>query len=207
MIIAICGKRHSGKSTTENMLMRILKEESKACASFALAAPIKNIAASIEYYNTVDERNFSDIHAFEYFKIRNKWDTDIGKKELMTGTNITRREFLIKFGSEFMHPICINAWLNEFKYRYFKNPKAIWIIPDLRMVHEYKYLKTNINSKLLVIKLIGDPAQLSDDIMSNHKSETETDLIEADLEINTDNVSKDIMITILKQFLKRKDLI
>ena len=192
-LIAFAGKRHSGKSTAVNIIARLLNEARISNFITALAEPIKLIGSMIAMDNI------------------NNWFDDSGKLEYVKTLNMTRREFLTRFGTDFMHEHNKNIWLEHLLNRINALKAKVIIIEDLRMIHEYKYIKninahTNQQFKVLIIKMEGNPAGF-EDVNSTHASETEVDSLNADYTINTDITDRPSMIYKLKELLTIEEIL
>lgn len=190
MIIAVCGRKHSGKTTTINILNRLILENSNKTAQIInFVDPIKRIGSFIAN----EDINF--------------WNDDNTKKEFVPILGCTRREFMIKFGTDFAHPLNESMWIDYFD-NHIKNHRNvnIWLIGDLRMIHEVEYLN-KLNQKVLILKTVGDPANLEDGSHVNHKSENQIDSIDAKYIIDTDRLSKRQMIEFIKLILITENII
>ncbi len=169
----ISGQRHSGKTTVTNIIKRILNEHKVSNINIALAEPIKQIGNMIANDNI------------------NLWSDDNGKKEYVERLGMTRRDFMMKFGTDFMHKFNENVWCEIAYERMVNRPRKVYIIEDVRMKHEYDYFASRANefNNVISIKTIGNPANF-DDIAIDHKSENQIDLIHSTIEFNTEDYDK-----------------
>lgn len=119
MIIGICGRRGSGKDTIAGMINRITNNrferkqfsaKLKECAGILLGVPVA----------LFEDRDFKESYIAPY--------------------DMTVREFLQKFGTEFVresiHP---NLWI-ESTFLGYSNQD--WIITDVRFLNEYDAIKS-----------------------------------------------------------------
>lgn len=145
-VIGIHGYMHSGKDTVATMLKNILvskykfKEEEIEIYSFA--DPIKKIL--IEYFGLTHD----DVYTQEG-KIR--FNNDFG---------MLVRQILQKFGTEAMRNNLHRAvWTIAMKYKIEKSKAKVILIPDVRFLNEFEYIKRQKGVVAHVIRKAVDPIE------------------------------------------------
>ncbi len=145
-VIGIHGYMHSGKDTVATMLKNTLvskykfKEEEIEIYSFA--DPIKKIL--IEYFGLTHD----DVYTQEG-KIR--FNNDFG---------MLVRQILQKFGTEAMRNKLHRAvWTIAMKYKIEKSKAKVIIIPDVRFLNEFKFIKSQNGMIGHVIRTAVDPIE------------------------------------------------
>lgn len=191
MIIALCGKKGSGKDTVADIIVKDYN-----FIKYRFADDIKKIAKIL--FDFTDEQ----LHGQDKDKLDEKW-------------NITPREFFQKFGTEYIQEIFpktfptlfdnINKkefWLKKFElwYNYHNklNNNFFVVISDLRFEHEYNYIK---NLGGYIIKVERD--NLKDKLNIYHISETGLDNYDKNKFnfVIKNNGSKEDLKKIIKKFL------
>ena len=163
MIIAICGKKGSGKDTLANIII-----ENYNFTRYAFGDDIKEIAKIL--FNFDEDQLYGN------------------KKDIIDKNwNITPRDFYQKFGTEYIQTIFPNLfpqiftknnisirefWLKKFEIWYNDNIKKhkifFVVISDLQFLHEYNYIKKMGG---YIIKIERDNLKNID----NHSCETDLD--------------------------------
>ena len=165
MIIALSGKKSSGKDTVANYLC-----DKYEFVNYGFADPIKEISKIMFGFSEDQLNGYSkDIED----KIWGIAPRDFFQK---FGTDIAQFELPKYFPGIFRNLDKRTIWVRVFELWYTKklkeNPKIKIVISDLRFQHEYEYLK-KLDSYFIRIKR-NDKEVNNYDL---HKSETELDII------------------------------
>jgi dephospho-CoA kinase len=170
MLIGITGKIGSGKTTLANELVK------NGFIEYSFSSPLKKIAEIFGFnkehiYGTQEQKEL--IHPY--------W-------------NVSTRDFLQKVGTELFREnlkkvlpnrkISDSIWIELFKQQYSKKDK--YVVSDIRFLDEAKAIKDLGGIILKTFK--------NSDIVSNHKSETEIDLIEPDIIIDNNILKKEELV-------------
>jgi hypothetical protein len=145
-IIALTGKKETGKTTFAEMLRHEITEDpSKMAMTHSFATPLKKM---IE-------------------------DTGICKhRELFEKKTEFSRMMMQKIGTEIVRRVDPDYWCkvmwNTLKNTFLHEPNFIVIIDDLRFLNEYKMINSLGG---MVVRIVRDMKQRKD----NHQSETEMD--------------------------------
>lgn len=168
-LISLAGRIGSGKSLMANIFDQLGYDE------YTFASPLKEIAVIFGF-------NENHVNGSQQDKLIIDPDWGCSSREWLQkfGTEVCREQFKILFpNSHFPYGIWAYLMEKEYKYRLEVTVGAPYCmcVSDNRFVNEAECIKKNSGH---VIKIIGDR---SDDHKSNHRSEVEIDLIEADFTI------------------------
>ncbi len=178
-VIALCGKKRSGKNTASEALISEYRHK-RNCVEVSFAEPIKKCVAELFGFSKDqvdgDKKEIPDPH----------WE------------NLTPRYILQFFGTEMMQyklqeilpQTGRNFWCKRLIKKIQSLPQnSLAIITDLRFKHEYEALKTTFGNKIVFLKIerLIDQEQTSD----NHSSEKEVDSIETDIIIYNNDKKED----------------
>lgn len=185
-IIAFCGSKFSGKSTSANILKDLLPGMTE---ELAFAAHLKTTCSKV--FN-VDMKYFLDpklkeveLEAFVVLKAKeiqqiftefDVKDTDFDKhvRPHIGQVLDTPRSLLQYVGTEILHPIdpLIHAKITIAK----KDPNKLSVITDLRFLQEFEFLKTQSN--FLPVYVYNSKAEMMAS-SDTHKSEVELKLFKS----------------------------
>lgn len=185
--VALCGKANSGKNTTAKLLSNVILEKKEPhtdyeiarhtnydVAMFAFADPIKEIVMTM--FPWADKECLYGASKLRSNIIPNAFDKE--------GVPLTYRQALIDLGTQ-GRQYNPNHWVDLFNYRLKNAPQRIYdcsdmildyidrkliICTDVRFKNEFVYLKSK---DFFIIKIIRNS-----DVIINHKTETEQDLID-----------------------------
>ena len=168
-LISLAGRIGSGKSLMADIFDQLGYDE------YTFASPLKEIAVIFGF-------NENHVNGSQQDKLIVDPDWGCSSREWLQkfGTEVCREQFKILFpNSHFPYGIWAYLMEKEYKYRLEVTVGAPYCmcVSDNRFVNEAECIKKNGGH---VIKIIGDR---SDDHKSNHRSEVEIDLIEADFTI------------------------
>ena len=193
-LIGISGKKHSGKTSTANVIIRLTKQYNpirfKEWQIKSFAEPVKRVCSYI---------------ACESYEL---YLNDKTKKE-EAFDNVTRREFMTILGTDIARKVNSDIWINfmdkhiinrEGKPYLIKNT----IIDDVRFVNEANYIKNNGG---ILIRLVGDPGGLEDGLNSNHVSETELDDYPFEYVLDTNEIGTKAFVKKVQDVLSINKLI
>lgn len=213
MIIAISGKKDSGKDTVAKIIQYLLlgyvynensdswlyspsfkKVENKNRLLFKIkkfADGLKQISSILLYVNKSDfeDKDFKN-------KLQSKWLLDIYKDNNMSQKK-TNRDFLKDLGKAILDTFGSNFFAKRLLYQYDKNKN--WIITDLRLKSEYNELK-KIKDKVVFLRI-----NKFTNSIDTHKTECDLDDILFENIINN-NGSMKYLIQEVENFLKLKIL-
>lgn len=153
--VAICGKKNSGKNTLANTIRDLTDHY---CHLIAMADPIKEIG----------ETMFPWANPEGWWGSSNQRDQIILNTTDNDGNPLTYRQVLIDIGSQARRYNPLH-WVNVFDYRFnkFVNPQDGCIVPDVRYINEYDYLRTNgfylIKLNRNTINQSSDPTETNQD--------------------------------------------
>lgn len=158
MIIAISGKKGSGKST----IGEIFRDNRFILDSFANS--VKDICTILFGYNrnklegiTEEDRKWRETKDIKYSELMNK--------------NFTPREAMILvgtyFGRNMIHP---NIWIETLFNRYYNNSNKNLLITDLRFPNEYDEIKKRGGIIIRVNRFNNDNLHYETEcLLDNHK--------------------------------------
>ena len=119
VIVAISGKKGSGKDTVADFLVQEFN-----FTKLSFAAPLKEVCCIL----------FSmDPMYFEHRELKESWKHP--------ETDMTPREILQYVGSDLMRKSFPNIWINIMKKKLHDRTKN-YVISDLRFTNEYEFLRT-----------------------------------------------------------------
>jgi hypothetical protein len=171
-IIAVCGKKQSGKDTIANMLVH-----RHGFVNLKLAQPIKDVVKTL--FALTDE----EVNGSEKEKIHPFWKVTPRTLMQFFGTELFQYEIqriLPHIGRDFWLHKLHNDMVHEYATKNI-------VISDLRFAHEYTYLKQHFPN-MTVFRVHRPSSDLSGD---THSSETELDHIPYDAVFyNTSTVSR-----------------
>jgi len=161
ILIGISGKKHTGKTSVANIIMRVTGNVNPIRYSKwdqrSFATPVKDICG---YLTSDDVTNYN---------------SETKKYELAKGLNITRREFMQKLGTDVTRSIDPNIWVKylanhilDDKGKLVKNV----IVDDVRFKNEADFI---IKHGGILIRLNGNPGNIETEIGNDHASECELD--------------------------------
>lgn len=174
MIIGVCGKKHSGKSTA----MKILSQE-LGYEIISFSDKLKDIVVTLSGCKREDLEDYD-------FK-ENQLVPDYLNK-FCGNDKTTYRAFIQHFGTEIMRNISDTIWIDSTLKNAPKN-----FITECRFINEANTIR---KSGGIIIKI-----ETLSDIIDNHQSETELELIKPNITIcNTTTIYdfEDKIITIAK---------
>lgn len=213
MIIAISGKKGSGKDTVAKIIQYLLlgyiyneksnswiyapslkKVENKNRLLFKVrkfADGLKYISSILLYTNKKDfeSEDFKN-------KLQPKWILDIYKDNNISQEK-TNRDFLKDLGKAILDTFGSNFFAKRLLYQYDKSKN--WIITDLRLKSEYNELK-KINDKVVFLRI-----NRFTNSIDTHKTECDLDDVLFENVINN-NGSMKHLIQEVENFLKLKIL-
>lgn len=188
-LISLAGRIGSGKSLMADIFDQLGYDE------YTFASPLKEIAVIFGF-------NENHVNGSQQDKLIVDPDWGCSSREWLQkfGTEVCREQFKILFPySHFPYGIWAYLMEKEYKYRLETAVGAPYCmcVSDNRFINEAECIKKNGGH---VIKITGDR---SDEHKSNHKSEVEIDLIEADFTIvnNKDTTIQELVeqaVNILK---------
>jgi len=184
MIIALSGKKGSGKDTVANYMC-----EKYGFINYGFADPIKEIGKIIF--------GFSDDQLNGCLKEVDDTFWGIAPRDFFQkfGTDIAQFEFPKYFPGLFKHDGDRTIWVRVFENWYFKklkeNPNLKVVISDLRFKHEYDYLK-KLDSYF--IKIYSDKYRSRE--FSEHISEKELDDYEFNCQIENNKTKEELFYKI-----------
>lgn len=188
MIIALTGKKRSGKDTAGSYLV-----DKYGFTKYAFAQPIKDICKIIFLW---DERH---IEGELKEVIDTRWGISPREAFQTIGTDIFRDTFP-KLHKKFNYLIGMDIWIKRFIYWYQDNKDKDIVITDLRFFNEAQILRELGG---YIVKIIS-PVPNQD----KHKSETEMDRITANKLIDNYKYSVEFiheMIEVYYQCFKHKE--
>jgi uncharacterized protein YtpQ (UPF0354 family) len=192
-IIGISGKKHSGKSTFASNLLKVLSEESDIqWKEYSFADPVKMICSMIEgvdvsfYYDDAKKKETTKF-GFTRRQMMQIVGTDIAQnhihlhytddlsiQNLFSLINPSFHQYLkhntfIEQDDELSKLIWVRYFVDQI---YNKHPNVGFILADIRFEHE-----ADVVNELdgFLLRLIGDPQQLNDNVGNEHISETALD--------------------------------
>ena len=152
IIVCIHGRAGSGKDTLANFLVK------KNFIKIALADQIKKIAQELW--------GFNHNHLWGPSSLRNE--------SIPRFPDLTPRDVLIKIGDAVneLDPYAWTRLVSEYIERidsyYYKNAKNYFVIPDIRYLREYEYLKACFKEhKVIFIKIVRQSYQSN--LLEKHK--------------------------------------
>ena len=163
--IAVSGKAKSGKDTFSNLLMSSLinniGESFNGARSFSFADPIKKII-KIMFPKTKNK----------YLYGPSEYRETVIPGAFFNGQPLTYRILLQNLGTEVAQGYKKDIWLDALDTKLKKAEKkdiSLFVITDLRFLHEYNYLR---NNNFVIIRVLRKNINTM-----VHKSETEQDIL------------------------------
>jgi len=193
-IIAISGKKGSGKTYLANGLVSYLKKKKKKVKRYSFAAKIKELAIELYglprevVYGTDADKNSTYTNIlWENMPIFTSKDVECAQnganilKDSKTGY-LTVREFLQFFGTEVMRSMFNDVWISYLMTKIKEDGCDYAIIDDCRFVNEANVIAAISNSE--IVKL--SRGNTSD----KHSSETDIDKIKETILLDNINMKK-----------------
>lgn len=169
LLIGITGKKQSGKDTVGKLLI-----------SLYLSKKIDRFKKTkFEYiYQTISEQSYYYLYKFAdplkniVAKLidcsRGNLENEVFKNTLLPKWNLTPREIMQKFGTDFCRAFNPQVWIDMLDKEIAWSDQDIIVITDVRFYNEVNYIK-NMNG--IIIKVV-DPSQQN---LDSHISENELD--------------------------------
>ena len=164
--IALCGKANSGKNTTANFLDKEIRRCSINLGKtniIAFADPIKKMVGTM--FPHIPKKHLYGSSKFRSEIIEGAYDKN--------NNPLTVRQALIDIGTNLGRSYKESIWLEAFEHSYNEalkiDNKSIIIVPDLRFINEFNYLK---DKGFVMIRIMR-----SNSLIINHSSETQQDEI------------------------------
>ena len=172
MIIAICGRKFSGKSTVANLL-----HNATGYPVVSFADKLKDITCVLSGCTREQLEDYD-------FK-ENELVPDYLRPYCLNAEKPTFRAFLQHFGSEVMRGVNDDIWIDCT----LSNCEENVIVSDCRFPNEAKAVKARGG---IVIKVVRPDAQAKD----SHQSETQIDEIEPDYTIWNDTTLENLVANV-----------
>jgi hypothetical protein len=182
MLIAICGKSGSGKSSIAKILC-----EKDNFIEYTFASPLKKIAEIFGFEN-------EEIYGSQKNKLRknNFWKESFRDFAQIFGTELCRKNL-----GDYL-PGMKECWIRLCKKFLNENKDKNIIISDLRFPDEAKMLR---DEGFIIFKTIRE-CKDNIEMNNNHSSENSLDLIDIDYIIDNNNFSIEENYKKIKNFLK-----
>jgi len=179
-IIAFCGSKGSGKSTSALVFKELV---TTAVEEIAIAGHLKEVSAAVFRidYNCFIDPKLKEVELDEYIVLDSKrleqvliafnligLDSDKYVRPHVGHIMRTPRQLLQYIGTEFLHPIDSLVHIKMAMRK--KDPNKITLITDLRFVTEFNYLKDNHETDFLPVYVKNAAAELTASVDS-HASE------------------------------------
>lgn len=180
-IIAFCGSKGSGKSTSASIFQDLFKEpiEELAFAGHLKTTCSKVFSIDMKYfidpklkeveldsYITLTDKNIREV--FKAFKIDPKSDYDKYVRPHVSQVFETPRSLLQYIGTDLLHPI--DPLIHVKVTLINKDPDKLSIITDLRFLEEFKFMSNQDDFKGIYVSNNAAEAKAAND---THKSERE----------------------------------
>lgn len=165
MIVAICGRRRTGKDTLANALVRL-----GGFVHVKFADPLKAGARAIFGFTEAQVEHDSKDH------VDPAWGVTPRQALQWLGTEVMQfhiRELLPHQGRDF--------WARQLVRRIQSVDGAV-VVSDVRFLHEFQALKDAFGERLLVVRTTRE-GYVRDQTSDSHTSELDVDAIPADLEL------------------------
>jgi len=179
MLIAILGKKHSGKDTIANFLI-----EKYGFTKYSFADPLKK---GIQAFFNLTDQQLNDQKLKE--EIDPRWGVSPRKLFQVIGTDFFQnsiRDFLPELKINNEDPK--NHWVNLFKEWYYQNLEKKIVISDVRFLHEINTIKGlgGVIYKVIRTRIYDNDNDNDNDIDVNnnyyyHQSEKEIENIPDDM--------------------------
>lgn len=169
MVIAITGKKRSGKNTASEYLRKNYKFR-----EYAFAQPIKTVSYLLFGWDAKKDEELKEV-------IDPYWGISRRQFWQWLGTDAMQLDLCKKY-PEFEKKTGRSIWVNIFNSRYEADKSINYAISDFRFPHEEEYLKS-INA--ITIKVVRND---TDKIVDLHESEIYIDTMKTDyiIENNSD---------------------
>lgn len=187
ILIGISGKKHTGKTSVANIVIRITGNSNPIRyakwdqCSFGTA--VKEICS----YITSDERS--------------TYNSETKKYEKAKGLSITRREFMQKLGTDVARAIDKDIWIKYLANNIFDDKGKLVrnvIIDDVRFKNEADFIVENGG---LLIRLEGNPGEIDEVVGTEHSSENELDDYPFKYVLNTNDIGTPRFISAISDIL------
>jgi hypothetical protein len=168
LIIAISGKKRSGKNTVGEFINDYFNHDDffNSVRFYAFGDAVKETAAIMLGL---------DIDYFKDDKVKDEIFTFIG------GKTFTGREILQIVGTQALREnFCDTVWITNINQKLFVSRFDINILTDLRFISEYEYLRSLIKFEVIFIRVNNNRLKDQD----QHRSEIELDDYHFDFTIN-----------------------
>ena len=177
VLISLCGKKQTGKSTSFRFIKEIMID--KTVERFSFADKLKKTTADlfgVDYDCLIgsDEQKDSPTY-LEWNDVANHIQSDFYGPEVYTRplrTNITHRELLQLVGTNLFRAVRPGIWPEYLKRSLFESNADILVVDDARFPNEVEMLRDIGGSLVKIYRNVHSPNS------ANHKSEIALDHLE-----------------------------
>lgn len=178
MIIALCGKKRSGKDTCGDYLVKW-----RGFSRYSFASPLKRFVADTFLMNE------SQISGDKKEEIDERWGISGRKLQQIIGSDLMR-DRLPELDEGFKKFVGSDVWVKRFYYHYKNLPTPLnYVITDLRFLNEAEMVKMMGGT---VVKIVRPSLESND----THQSEMQLDSVKPDYTIINDATIYNLEINI-----------